>query len=70
MENKSFGIVDYWLRHLKDLYQKHQSSLDLIADDEKRWDRMCELNVVEQVFNVCHTNIIQGAWERGQELEE
>ncbi len=68
MQNQSFGIVDYWLRHLKDLYQKHQSALKLIADDEKRWDRMCELNVVEQVYNVCHTNIIQGAWERGQEL--
>jgi len=68
MDNKSFGIVDYWLRHLKDLYQKHHSILNLISDTEQRWDRMCELNVVEQVFNVCHTNIIQGAWERGQEL--
>jgi carbonic anhydrase len=68
METKSFGLVDYWLRHLKDLYQKHQQSLKLIDDAEKRWDRMCELNVIEQVYNVCHTNIIQGAWERGQEL--
>jgi len=68
METTSFGIVDYWLRHLKDLYQKHQSRLNLISNTEERWDRMCELNVVEQVFNVCHTNIIQGAWERGQEL--
>ncbi len=67
-ENQSFGIVDYWLRHLKDLYQKHQPALKTIADEEKRWDRMCELNVVEQVYNVCHANIIQGAWERGQEL--
>ncbi len=68
MENKSFGIVDYWLRHLKDLYQKHQKNLKRIKDEDKCWDRMCELNVIEQVYNVCHTNIIQGAWERGQEL--
>lgn len=68
MENKSFGLVDYWLRHLKDLYQKHLKTLKRIKDEDKRWDRMCELNVIEQVYNVCHTNIIQGAWERGQEL--
>ncbi len=68
MENRSFGIVDYWLRHLKDLYQKHQKNLKRIKDEDKCWDRMCELNVIEQVYNVCHTNIIQGAWERGQEL--
>lgn len=68
MQNRSFGIVDYWLRHLKDLYQKHHQALKQIADREQRWDRMCELNVVEQVFNVCHTNIVQSAWGRGQEL--
>lgn len=68
MENKSFGLVDYWFRHLKDLYQKHHQALKLIDDPEKRWDRMCELNVIEQVYNVCHTDIIQSAWERGQNL--
>jgi carbonic anhydrase len=68
MQNQSFGIVDYWLRHLKDLYQKHYPELKKIADQEQRWDRMCELNVVEQVYNVCHTNIVQDAWDRGQPL--
>ncbi|MCA9912021.1 MAG: carbonic anhydrase, partial [Anaerolineae bacterium] len=68
MQNESFGLVDYWLRHLKDLYQKHLHTLKKIEDEELRWDRMCELNVVEQVYNVCHTNIIQNAWERGQAL--
>lgn len=68
MQNRSFGIVDYWLRHLKDLYQKHHQTLKQIPDREQRWDRMCELNVVEQVYNVCHTNIVQNAWDRGQPL--
>ncbi len=68
MQNRSFGIVDYWLRHLKDLYQKHHHALEQIPDREQRWDRMCELNVIEQVYNVCHTNIVQSAWERGQPL--
>lgn len=68
MENMPLGIVDYWLRHIKDLYQKHHAAIKQIADEEKRWDRMCELNVVEQVYNVCHTNIIQDAWERRQPL--
>jgi len=68
MQNQSFGIVDYWLRHLKDLYQKHHDDLKKIPDQEQRWERMCELNVIEQVYNVCHTNIVQDAWDRGQPL--
>jgi carbonic anhydrase len=69
MEDKSFGLVDNWLRHIRDVYQKHEARINAIEDMNKRWDRLCELNVIEQVNNVCHSNIIQGAWERGQPLE-
>ncbi len=68
MEDKSFGLVDNWLRHIRDVYQKHETRLFTIKDMDKRWDKLCELNVIEQVNNVCHSNIVQGAWERGQPL--
>jgi len=60
-------LIDNWLRHLKDIYQKHETVLDTLPD-EQRFDRFCELNVIEQVYNVCHTTIVQGAWRRGQDL--
>jgi carbonic anhydrase len=69
MADKSFGLVDNWLRHIRDVYQKHESRLFAIKDMERRWDKLCELNVIEQVYNVCHSNIIQDAWARGQPLE-
>lgn len=69
MEEKSFGLVDNWLRHIRDVYQKHRARLFAIDDMERRWDKLCELNVIEQALNVCYSNIIQGAWERGQPLE-
>jgi carbonic anhydrase len=68
MQNQEFGLIDNWLRHLKDVYQKHGTELDTIHEDDKRFDRFCELNVVEQVAHVCQTTIVQGAWRRGQEL--
>lgn len=68
MQNKEFGLIDNWLRHLKDIYQKHDSVLDPIEDETERADRFCEFNVLEQVYNVCHTTIVQGAWRRGQSL--
>lgn len=68
LEDKSFGLVDNWLRHIRDVYQKHETRLFTIKDMDKRWDKLCELNVIEQVNNVCHSNIVQGAWERGQPL--
>jgi carbonic anhydrase len=69
MQTKEFGLIDNWLRHLKDLYQKYADELDPIEDRTQRLDRFCELNVVDQVYHVCHTTIVQGAWRRGQELE-
>ncbi|MFC1748947.1 carbonate dehydratase [Pseudomonadota bacterium] len=68
MEPNRVGLVDNWLRHIRDVYQKHEEKLAAIADKDERWDKLCELNVIEQTYNVCHTNIIQGAWERGQPL--
>ena len=68
MQNREFGLIDNWLRHLKDIYQKHEADLNAIEDEHQRQDRFCEFNVIEQVYNVCHTTIVQGAWRRGQEL--
>jgi carbonic anhydrase len=68
MQNREFGLIDNWLRHLKDIYQKHEAALNALTDETQRFDRFCELNVIEQVYNVCHTTIVQGAWRRGQSL--
>lgn len=68
LANQQFGLLDYWVRNIREVYLKHQDAMDEISDDKKRLDRLCELNVVEQAANVSHTNIIQNAWKRGQEL--
>jgi carbonic anhydrase len=61
-----FGLIDNWLRHVQDVESRHQAALERIADPAKRCDRLCELNVIEAVNNVCQTTIIQDAWTRGQ----
>ncbi|MBM4151980.1 MAG: carbonate dehydratase [Kiritimatiellaceae bacterium] len=68
MDNRPLGLVDNWLRHIRDIYCKHAVILDAIRDEKKRMNKLCELNVIEQVANVCHTTIVQDAWRRGQEL--
>jgi carbonic anhydrase len=68
MENVQFGLIDNWLRHVQDVLHEHEILLAKIDDEEKRLDRLCELNVIEQVLNVGRTTIVQGAWQRGQEL--
>ncbi len=68
MENKEHGFIDNWLRNIKDVYRYHQNKLNAIQNEKKRLDYLCELNVLEQVSNVCHTTIVQGAWNAGQEL--
>ena len=68
LEKRSYGLIDTWLRHIKDVYHHHQDKLDAITDEEKKLNRLCELNVIEQVANVCHTSIVQKAWNSGQEL--
>jgi carbonic anhydrase len=65
---KSYGLIDTWLRHIKDVYRYHQERLDAIKDDQERLNLLCELNVIEQVANVCHTSIVQKAWKAGQDL--
>jgi len=62
------GLIDNWLRHVQDVRQKHGAHLNMISDESKRGDKLCELNVIEQVVNVFQTTIVQDAWERGQKL--
>lgn len=58
-ENRQFGLVDNWIRQIKDLYSEHRQELEAIPDLARRVDRLCELNVVAQVYNVGHTTIVQ-----------
>lgn len=67
-QNQPVGLIDNWLRHIRDVRQMHGPVLDAIEDADARFDRLCELNVVEQVHNVCRTTIVQQAWEQGQDL--
>lgn len=62
------GLSDNWLRHVEDVRQKHQERLAKIADENAAANLLCELNVLEQVGNVCQTTIVRDAWERGQPL--
>jgi carbonic anhydrase len=68
MDNLQFGLIDNWLRHVQDAMHAHKDELAQIADPTARVDRLCELNVIEQVMSVSRTTIVQNAWERGQEL--
>ena len=68
MGNKPFGLIDNWLRHIKDIYRYHEAKLDAISDEHEKFNLLCELNVIEQVANVCHTTIVQNAWQLGREL--
>jgi carbonic anhydrase len=68
MGNAELGLIDNWLRHIKDIREHHAAELRAIADPRQREDRLVELNVIEQVFNVCHTSIVQNAWKNGQKL--
>lgn len=66
-ENCSHGLVDHWLYPIKDIYRENHDELEAL-DDKARIDRLCELNVIEQVRNLAKTTIIQNAWDRGQQL--
>jgi carbonic anhydrase len=66
--SRPLGLIDNWLRHIRDVHMIHRAELEAIADPERRADRLCELNVAAQVANVCHTTIAQDAWRRGQAL--
>ena len=66
--NASLGLIDNWLRHVKDVAEKYETDISIRPTQETRLDRLCELNVIEQVLHVCRTTIVQDAWNRGQQL--
>lgn len=68
LENKAQGFINNWLRHLRDIYYTHSNFLDSIDDPLEKADRLCELNVVSQVKNICRTSMLQDAWQRNQEI--
>jgi carbonic anhydrase len=68
MDNPQLGLIDNWLRHVQDVLHEHEALIAKIDDEEKRLNRLCELNVIEQVLNVGRTTIVQSAWQRGQDL--
>lgn len=68
MTNKEYGLIDNWLRHIKDVYRLHAPDLDSIEDVKKRTDRLMELNVMEGVYNLSKTSIVQNAWRNGANL--
>jgi len=68
LQHRELGLIDNWLRHIKDVYCKHQRELRELDGLDAQVDRLCELNVVEQVHHVCHSTIVQNAWARGQPL--
>lgn len=68
MGNQQFGLIDNWLRHIKDVYRLHQEELDAIKDDDQRGRRFVELNVIEQVYDLSKTSIVQNTWNNGKTL--
>jgi carbonic anhydrase len=68
MQRQRLGLIDNWLRHIQDVHAKHRDSVAAIEGSAARADRLCELNVIEQVANVCQASIVMDAWERGQQL--
>ncbi|HEX8060513.1 MAG TPA: carbonate dehydratase [Cyclobacteriaceae bacterium] len=66
MGQKQFGIIDNWIRHIKDVYRLNEKELDAIKDPVERENRFIEMNVVEQVYHLCKTSIIQNSWEKRQ----
>jgi carbonic anhydrase len=68
LDNQVHGLIDNWLTRIKDIYLQHAEEVDALDSETKRVNRMCELNVVEQVRTVTHTTIVQDAWARGQQV--
>ena len=68
LARRRVGLADNWLRHVQDVHQKHERYLGDALPTREKQDRLCELNVIEQVANVCQTTIVQDAWERQQDL--
>ncbi len=68
LTNNRYGLIDNWLRNIKDIYYRNEEQFTELQTDKEKSDLLCELNVIEQVSNVCHTAIVQDAWDRGQAL--
>ncbi len=68
LQNNRVGLADNWLRHVQDVHSKHDARVSVMPDTAHRIDRLCELNVIEQVANVCQTTVVRDAWDRGQSL--
>ena len=69
LSSQQFGLIDNWLRHIKDVYRMHSAELDKIENEADKINRLVELNVVEQVYNLCKTTIVQNAWKKRADLE-
>ena len=69
LEKEDHGLIDNWLRNIKDVYRYHQKEIDGIDDEKEKINLLCEYNVIEQVYNICNTTIIQNAWRAGQDLD-
>ncbi|GGG83793.1 carbonic anhydrase [Parapedobacter pyrenivorans] len=68
LSRQQFGIIDNWLCHIKDVYRLHSDEIDAIEDQKEKVSRLVELNVAEQVFNLCTTSIVQNAWKERTDL--
>jgi len=68
LRDAKLGLIDTWLRHVQYVARKHQAQLECLTTEEQRHQRLCELNVIEQVFHACQTTVVRSAWERGQPL--
>lgn len=68
LEGGEHGLIDNWLRHIKDVYRLHRQKFEKMDSDREKLDRLCELNVLEQVINICHTTIVRTAWKEGKKL--
>jgi carbonic anhydrase len=67
-ENQRLGLIDHWLRHIKDVFNANSKEIDKFESKEEKINRLCEINVRAQVMNVCHSPFVQQAWKEGQEV--
>lgn len=68
LEGQGHGLIDNWLRHIKDVYRWHKDEIDAQETEKEKLDLLCEKNVIEQVANICHSTIVQHAWRENQDL--
>jgi len=66
LQNNKLGLIENWLRHVQDVRAKHRAEIDMLKTEQEQHDRLCELNVIEQVANLSRTTVVRDAWSRGQ----